>query len=90
MHTINRRPTGMSLADMILTPSDVIPIWSRLNPKNMLGASKCLRDAMTVFKKKWDELYCDSIKRQQKWMSTNHDLQILDIVIIKDLNFKFA
>ena len=76
----------MSLADVILTPSDVTLVWSRLNPKNMLGASKCSRDAMTVFKKKWDELYFDSIKRQQKWMSTNHDLQKNE----KDLNFKFA
>ena len=84
-HTINRRPIGLSASGLALTPSDMIPIWSKLDPRNMLGATRCLQATMTEFKQKWDELYVDSIKKADKWLKTNHELEVGDIVLIKDL-----
>ena len=49
MFHVNRRPIGFSTADDVLSPSDVIPVWSRLNPGNMMGVSKCLKEAMNAF-----------------------------------------
>ena len=39
MFHVNWGPIGFSKADDVLSPSDVIPVWSRLNPGNMTGVS---------------------------------------------------
>ena len=72
------------------SPSDDIPVWSRLNPGNMTGVSKCLKEAMKVFSQKWEQLYINSILKQNKWFATNHSLGLGDLVFIRDLHTEYG
>ena len=48
-NTINSRPIGWSTSDETVSSIDIIPVWSKLDPKTMAGASKCLLDVMDDF-----------------------------------------
>ena len=85
MFHINSRPIGLSTSDETVSPIDIIPVWSRLDPKTMAGAGKCLLSMMADFTKKWEELYLLTITQQNKWFSSNHELGKNDVVFIKDL-----
>ena len=83
---INRRPIGCSTTLESIRPADIIPIWSKLNPRaEMAGCAKIIESARTEFFEKWNDLYKLSILKQKKWLSTNHTLAIGDIVLILDL-----
>jgi hypothetical protein len=82
---IKRRPMCSTTLESI-RPADIIPIWSRLNPRaEMAGCAKIIESARTEFFEKWNDLYKLSIIKQKKWLSTNHTLAIWDIVLILDL-----
>ena len=87
MHSINRRPIGSSSTLECVRPSDVIPVWSKLQPSESLmkNCSKVISDALREFRHKWDQLYLSCVLRQKKWMESNHTLEIGDLVLITDL-----
>ena len=74
-----------------IKPSDVIPVWSKLQPSEcfMKNCSKVIQDAMTEFRSKWENLYKSSVLQQKKWMHTNHNLEKEYVVLILDLKKKF-
>ena len=74
----------MSTSNETVSPIDIIPVWSKLDPKTMAGASKCLLSMMADFTKKWEELYLLTITQQNKWFSSNHELGKNDVVFLKD------
>jgi hypothetical protein len=83
---VNRRPIGCSTTLESIRPADIIPVWSKLNPRaEMAGCAKIIESARTEFFEKWNELYKLSILKQNKWLSTNHTLAEGDIVLILDL-----
>ena len=85
MHTINSRQIGLSTSSEALCPIDIIPVWSQLEPKTLVGASRCLLDMMTTFTKKWEEIYLLTITQQNKWFASNHELGEQDVMFIKNL-----
>ena len=75
-----------TLDQLELRPSDIIPVYSKLDTKlNMSGCSDAIKSAAEEFKEKWKKLYLTSILRQKKWLTTNHYLQIGDLVQVNDL-----
>ena len=90
-YTINRRPIGISSSLENVKPADVIPVWSKIDPKTtMMGCTKAIESAQEEFKKKWEELYKISILKQRKWLQSNHDLEAGDLVLILDLKTKLG
>ena len=90
MFYVNQRPIGSSSTLECIKPSDIIPVWSKLQPSEcfMKNCSKVIEDAMTEFRNKWDNLYKSSVLQQKKWMNTNHNLEVDDVVLIIDLKNK--
>ena len=84
---INQRPIGLSTTLEDIKPADVIPIWSRIKPAEcfMKNCSKIINDAIQEFRKRWDCLYKTCILQQKKWMTSNHDLEKDDLVLVLDL-----
>ena len=86
MFHINKRPIGTNSTLDQLKPSDIIPVYSKLDTKlNMSGCSNVIKEAAVEFQEKWKKLYLTSILRQKKWLTTNHGLQIGDLVQVNDL-----
>ena len=85
MFHINSRPISLSTSDEVVCTIDIIPIWSQLEPKTMVGASRCLLEVMASFTKKWEEVYLLTITQQSKWFTSNHELGEGDIVLIRDM-----
>ena len=85
--TINQRPIGSSSTLECVRPADVIPVWSKLRPSELLmrNCSQVISDALKEFQRKWDQLYLSCVLRQKKWMESNHTLEIGDLVLITDL-----
>ena len=86
MFHVNKRPIGINSTLDQLRPSDIIPVYSKLDTKlNMSGCSNIIKEAAEEFKEKWKKLYLTSILRQKKWLTTNHCLQIGDLFQANDL-----
>ena len=87
MYVINRRPIGNSSTLECVRPADVIPIWSKLQPSESLmrNCSQVIADALREFRRKWEQLYMSCVLRQKKWMTSNHTLEVGDLVLITDL-----
>ena len=51
----------------------------------MKKCSKILNEAIKDFRRKWDSLYRSSVLQQKKWMTSNHELEEQDLVLILDL-----
>jgi hypothetical protein len=89
VHTINRRPIGVSSTLETLAPQDIIPVWSKINPQmSFSNCSKIIQKTCQEFQKKWETIYQITMIKQIKWLSTNHTLAIKDIVLILDLKSK--
>ena len=71
-HVINQRPIGSSSTLESIKPSDVDPVWSKIQPSEcfMKNSSKVIQEAMTEFRSKWENLYKSSVLQQRKWMHT--------------------
>ena len=87
MFTVNRQPIGLSSALECVRSSDVVPIWSKLQPADcsMKNCSKVLNEALREFQARWDCLYKSTILKQKKWMQSNHNIEKGDLVLITDL-----
>jgi hypothetical protein len=49
---VNRRPIGCSTTLESIRPADIIPVWSKLNPRaEMAGCAKIIESARTEFSK---------------------------------------
>ena len=51
----------------------------------MKNCSKIINDAIQEFRNKWDCLYKSNVLQQKKWMTTNHNLEKDNPVLILDL-----
>ena len=86
MYMIKRGPIGSSTTLETLSPADILPVWSKIQPKaSMEVRSEMIEQARKEFMEKWEVLYKTSILKQQKWFSSNHNLKKGDIVQILDL-----
>ena len=86
VYHVNKRPIGINSTLDQLRPSDIIPIYSKLDTTlNMSGCSNVIKEATAEFQDKWKKLYSTSILRQKKWLTTNHCLQSGDYVQVNDL-----
>ena len=81
MRMVNKRPIGMNDTLDSVRPCDIIPVWSSIQPRTtMMGATRVIQEAQEEFQRKWSELYKTSITKQRKWLQSNHDLKIGDLV----------
>ena len=81
MYVINRRPIRSSTTLETLRPADILPVWSKVQPKaSMEVCSEIIEQARKEFIEKWEVLYKTSILKQHKWFTSNHDLKEGDIV----------
>ena len=84
---INQRPIGLSTTLESIRPADVVPIWTKIQPAEcfMKNCSNIINDAIQEFRNKWNCLYKSSVLQQKKWMTTNHNLEKDDLVLIHGL-----
>ena len=62
MYVINRRPIRSSTTLETLRPADILPVWSKVQPKaSMEVCSEIIEQARKEFIEKWEVLYKTSI-----------------------------
>ena len=91
MFHINRRPIGVSTTLEHIRPADILPVWSQSDPATtMKECTKVVTAAKQEFLDKWNVLYKLSLLKQGKWFTSNHTLEVEDIVLITDLLTKLG
>ena len=72
VYIVNRRRIGVSNTMETIVPSDIVPVWSKVNPQLSLhNCSKIILTTCQQFQKNWEIIYIYTMFKQQKWLSRN-------------------